>query len=177
MNNKSIEVIELTSEEAAHYAKIPAKAFLADKSTWTPIGDAMLSLINLLDARDAIPEIRVRLFNELAEVGQLSELERCESNGTKGDAIYKHGHFVEYLHYFIKGPNLPKAVVDGFVEIVNEDRGTSGMLLKELQKYVRKCVRDYNIEKTIAATNFWRLSYEVDYDYPDVIRRAAMTAR
>ena len=177
MPDWSKEKIELTPEEAASYAQIPKAAFAADKDSWEPVAEAMEKLMNSLQARRAIPEIRAKVFCDFAEKGSMSNFETFEANGTKGKAIFRHPHFVEYLHYFINGPDLPSPVIQGFLKIVNEDRGTSGMLLKELQKFVRKSVRDYGLNKREAATNFWRLCHEVDYFSIDTIRRAAMTAK
>jgi len=176
MSKKSIEAIVLTPKEATLYAKLQP-AVLATEPEWAPIADAMEKLMKSLESRDAIPAIRRRVFFELVENGSKSTFEVFESNGTKGGDICRHGNFVEYLHYCINGPDLPAAVIDGFLEIVNEDRGTSGMLMKELQKYVRKSVRDYRLNPSDAATNFWRLCHEVDYFHVDTIRRAAMTAK
>jgi hypothetical protein len=177
MPKKSIEVIELTPKEAAFYAKIPREVSATDSRTWTPIASAMEKLMESLESRDAIPKIRRKVFFELAETGSKSTFDIFESNGTKGTDICRHGNFVKHLHYFINGPDLPTAVLDGFLEIINEDRGTSGMLMKELQKYVRKSVRDYGLVPSNAATNFWRLCQEVGYLHADTIRRAAMTAK
>lgn len=176
MSKKSIESVALTPKEAALYAKIQP-AVLAAEPEWIPIADAMEKLMKSLQSRDAIPAIRRKVFFELAEKGSKSTFEIFESNGTKGADICRHGHFVEYLYYFINGPDLPARVIDGFLEIVNEDRGTSGMLMKELQKYVRKSVRDYRLDPSNAATNFWRLCHEVGYFHVDTIPKAAMTAK
>lgn len=177
MPKKSIEVIKLTPKEAALYAKIPREVSATDSRTWTPISNAMEKLVQSLESRDAIPKIRRKVFFELAEIGSKSTFEIFEANGTKGPDICRHGSFVKHLHYFINGPDLPHAVRDGFLDIINEDRGTSGMLMNELQKFVRKSVRDYGLVPSHAATNFWRLCQEVGYLHSDTIRRAAMSAK
>jgi len=36
----------------------------------------------------------------------LSHLQVFEKNGTRGDDVFRHPHFVKYLRYFLYGPDL-----------------------------------------------------------------------
>lgn len=177
MPSKFVESIELTPVEMEFYSRIPQKAFAADEDTWSPVADAMQALMESLESRDAVPEIRRTVFFDLREKNSKSEFEKFESAGKTGVDMVRHGHFVEHLQYFINGPDLPVEVVNGFLDIVNDDLGTSGMLLKNLQKFVRKSVREYNLPAHKAATNFWRLCHEVEYLHADAIRKAALDAK
>lgn len=67
--------------------------------------------------RSVIPEIRIAYFKDpnfnLGGRGKSRE-EIFESNGTSGDEILSHPHFLKYLEYFLCGPNLPSLAIDTF---------------------------------------------------------------
>lgn len=170
--------VELTDEEANLYEQIPDS--LDSNVPWETIADAMESLFRFLIGRDAIPAVRLRVFDDprSAEVRGKSPKQVFESNGTGGDHIYRHPHFIQYLRYFINGPDLPSAAINGFCGILNDDQGTSGMILDELHRYVRSCVREYRLDRNSAGTQFYRLAVELDIDHdPHAIRRAAKSTR
>jgi len=170
--------IKLTKSETRWLERIPFSHDRVDD--WLPIADAMESLFNALLERDAIPAIRLRVFAdpEYAETRGRAPKQVFESNGTCGGDICRHPHFAKYLRYFIQGPDLPDAAINGFCRILNEDRGTSGMVLKQLHQYVRLCVREYGLDRHSAASAFYRLAVELEIDHdPRSIRTAALSAR
>lgn len=153
---------------------------ISSDNKWHTKADAMEKLTKSLLKRNAIPEIRLRLFSDpdLAETRSKSSKQRFESNGLAGDAIFRHPHFVKYLHYFINGPELPAVAIEGFCKILNDDLGTSGMLLDQLCKFVRSCIRDNDLDRTSAATEFYRLAVELDIEHdPRTIRKASLSTR
>lgn len=84
-------------------------------------GAIVSALIRPLIARKAIPEARVRYFNDPEYfVGGRGSSRRqmFERNGTWGEEIFYHPHFLEYLRYFLNGPDLPRQVIDAFREEV-----------------------------------------------------------
>lgn len=170
--------VELTDEEANLNEQIPSSP---DRTVpWGPIADAMESLFKSLIERDAIPAVRLRVFDDPkhAEKRGKSPKQVFESNGTCGDHICRHPHFIEYLRYFINGADLPNAVIKGFCKILNNDQGTSGMILDQLHRYVRSCVREYRLDPHTAGTEFYRLAVELEIDYdPHGIRTVAMSTR
>lgn len=170
--------VELTDEEANLNEQIPS---LPDRGVpWEPIAQAMESLFKSLIERDAIPAVRLRVFDDprLAEKRGKSPKQVFESNGTCGDDIFRHAHFIKYLRYFINGPDLPKAATEGFCKILNDDEGTSGMILDQLHRYVRSCVREYRLDRYSAGSEFYRLAVELGIDHdPHGIRTAAMSTR
>lgn len=170
--------IELTDDEANLNERIPSSP---DHITdWAPIADAMESLCRSLIQRDAIPARRRLVFDnpKYAETRGKSPRQDFESNGTCGDDIYRHPHFLKYLRYFINGPDLPDAAIKGFCGILNDDRGTSGMILDQLKRYVRSCVREYGLDRHSAASEFYKLAVELEIDHdPHAIRRAALSTR
>jgi hypothetical protein len=78
--------------------------------------EVTLSLIE----REAIPKIRRAYFTDPAlNVGlKRSRIEVFEGNGTRGEDIFEHPHFLLYLRYFVFGPDLPKATIEGFCELM-----------------------------------------------------------
>lgn len=109
--------------------------------------------------RRAIPEIRYRYFTDPElNTGRRhgSRKEAFEQNGTKGDAILEHGHFLPDLKYFIFGPNLPQDVITRFAELVEDDAGA------EVFAFVRSAVRQLSREHRLdAAEEFFKLAVEL----------------
>ena len=174
--------ITLTANEQVLWDQIrEADVRGASGSDWAPVADAMQALMESLLERDAIPDIRTRLFtdSDLAEKGSRSRLEVFEGNRTKGRDIFRHPHFLPYLRHFIQGPDLPRHAINGLCRILNEDAGTSGMLMKQYKAHARDCVRRLGLERRHAAREFFRLGIEIGMDQydVDVLRKAAMNTR
>lgn len=131
--------------------------------------------------RSAVPSIRWAYFSEARyNVGsKKSRAEVFESNGTSGDEIFGHAHFLNYLKYFIYGPDLPDSMIFGFQKIVEEDRGTSGMVMDSLRKFVRAEVRRHHLDPRTAGEEVYKLALEcgVSEHLARVVRDAAMRTR
>jgi hypothetical protein len=143
--------------------------------------DAACELAKSLIARRAVPQARLDYFTnpELNVGGGGSRKEVFESNGTEGEAILRHPHFLQFLRYFIYGPDLPPGSMAGLCRIVNEDAGTSGEVMMQLKQFVRSEVRSKRLDRTTAAEEFFKLAIELGCD-PQlcrVIRDAARTTR
>lgn len=117
--------IELTERERDLVSRIDfepsGKSY--NRESWQPIAEAMAELMESLLQRKAIPEARRRFFTDPAyNVGGhgLSRLQVFEKNGTRGEAIFRHGNFLKYLQYFLFGPDLPKALIEAFQVHVRE---------------------------------------------------------
>ncbi len=172
------ETVELLQDESNWYKSIPTVAKNIEE--WQSIADTMELLMKSLLKRNAIPEIRLRVFSNpsFAETWNKSPKQIFESNGTSGDNIYRDPHFIKYLHYFIKGPDLPSDVIIGFCKILNDNMGTSGMILNDIRKYVRSCIRSFFLDRISAASEFYRLCVELNTKFdPHSIRKAAMSTR
>jgi len=170
--------VKLTNYESNLNKQIPE--FPDHRNEWTPIADAMESLFKSLIERNAIPQIRLRIFADpkYAEIRNKSPKEIFESNGTKGDEIYRHPHFIKHLRYFINGPDLPDAAINGFCKILNDDAGTSAEIQDQLHRFVRLCVREYDLDRHSAASSFYKLAVELKILHdPYSIRNAAMSTR
>jgi hypothetical protein len=143
-------------------------------------GDAASRLIESLEHRNVIPDVRLAYFTdpELNIGGHgRSRREVFERNGCRGRAILEHPHFIPYLRYFIEGPQLPTPTVEGFVRIVREDRGTSGEVMSQLQRYARAEARRLG-EHYDVAEELFKLALECGAErFAAAIRSAAMSAR
>ena len=130
--------------------------------------------------RKAIPQHRVDYFFKpgmaLGLYGK-SPQQVFEKNGTSGTATLRHHDFMHHLRYFIFGPDLPKQTITGFCKIIEDDEGTSGMVLDQICRFVRKEVSDKNLGPD-AATEFSKLAYEIERpDLARPVRSAAMQVR
>ncbi len=80
-------------------------------------------LTQSLIERKALPEHRISYFisaeYRLSDT-RSSRMEVFESNGTSGEAIFRHPHFLKYLKYFIYGADLPVAFKQQ-VKIIKEE--------------------------------------------------------
>lgn len=170
--------IDLTDEEAELYKKIFRPL---SPEHWPETEAAMEALTASLLDRDAVPEIRQRLFADstFAETYNRSPREAFEINGIRGNDIFRHVDFLPYLRHFIHGPDLPRPIIDGLITILNEDRGTAGMVLKQYEQFARKSVKAYRLSRSIAATEFYRLGVEVGMSVASAhtLRKAALSAR
>lgn len=170
--------VDLTTDETELYKKIFRPL---SPEHWPETEAAMEALTASLLERDAVPEVRQRLFADatFAEIHSRSPRDTFEINGVRGDEIFRHVDFLPYLRHFIHGPDLPRPVIDGLITILNEDRGTAGMLLKQYEQFARKSVKAYRLSRSIAATEFYRLGVEIGMSVASAktLRKAALSAR
>jgi hypothetical protein len=142
--------------------------------------ERMGQLTESLLERKAIPQVRLDyFFDPKMDVGGYgkSMAEVYERNGTSGRAIFRHGNFLPHLRYFINGPDLPRPTIDGFCKIIEDDAGTSGMVLDQICKFVRKEVRDRRLPHE-AAWEFFKLAHEIGKPtVAESVRKAAMSAK
>jgi hypothetical protein len=89
-----------------------------------------LKLLQSLLKRAAIPSPRWEWFTDAkTNIGGRgkSREEQFEKNGVSGEDIARHPHFLEYLRYFLEGPNLPDSMIQTFATKVEDCRPvTSG---------------------------------------------------
>jgi hypothetical protein len=173
MTVPEINSVPLTPEEAALRQQMEAE--LSGGGTYA--GKAAHQLMTLLRARNAIPDVRIRNFTEPFPGGRgKSHQDVFVRNGCRGEAIFKHPHFVPYLRYFMDGPALPATTIEGFRRILIDDSGTSGMVMDQLCRFVRAEARRLGLERSVAREEFWRLAEEVEYFHAGTIRDAAGSA-
>jgi hypothetical protein len=177
------QMIELTDHEQALYDSIQWEG-----NEWLKwdydIRIQMLENVGILAEsliqRDAIPQVRLDYFvlpeRNIGGHGK-SRKQVFEGNGTRGSDILRHPHFMPYLWYFIHGPKLPQTTIDGFCQIIEEDRGTSGEVLDEICKYVRAEVRSRSLPHD-APDQFMKLAFEIGRPMmAENVRSAAKSVR
>ncbi len=130
-------------------------------------GETVLELMRLLIQRDAIPEIRIRVFTDpeffIGGRGS-SHLDVFKRNGTSGDAIFRHPHFLKYLHYFLFGPDLPRPVCQAFCQTVSDCAPVTSGDVETLCIKAKELTRRHYLDKSYAAESFYRLALECELD-------------
>jgi hypothetical protein len=171
--------IDLTDEEEALLAQIifhPKndnrlhETLKISCAAAAPLADSILS-------RKAVPEIRRRYFTDLAlNIGlKKSRKGVFEANGTKGEAILRHSHFLPYLEYFIYGPQLPDKVIDEFWHLASGFDVERG----DLHKLARNMTRQFELSPREASEEFFKLALECGMMVDDArsVRDAVKTVR
>jgi hypothetical protein len=158
--------IELTEKEKELVSRIDfnPSAGSHNAASWRPIADAMHELMRSLLKRNAIPEPRIKFFTDPTYcIGGHGRSHRriFENNGTRGDAIFRDGNFVEYLRYFLYGPDLPHAVIDRFRQEV-ADCGSlfGGRDALTVGDSVRQIMRSRGLNPSDAAAEFYKLALD-----------------
>jgi hypothetical protein len=170
-NVPEIKPVELTPEEIDLFKQVEAE--FSKSSGYT--GEAASRVMESLRIRKAIPEARIHYFTKPYPGGP----GKSHQDDVKSDSfpnMFKSPHFVKYLRYFIHGPDLPSATIEGFRNILIEDLGTSGEIMDQLCTFVRAEVRKLRLDSTTARDEFWKLAKEVGYFHADTIRNAAGSA-
>lgn len=180
----NMQIIELTAEEKALVGKIdfnPASE-RHDPTYWNAVGEASLQLMKLLAERNAIPEVRTKYFTDpefnIGGRGR-SRAGRFEKNGTRGEAIFRHVHFLKYLHYFLYGPTLPENISEAFSKKVEDIGFVTSSDIVPLGAFARKLTRENHLDVGEAAEEFFKLALECDLELHEarVIRDSARQAR
>lgn len=179
-----IQQVELTADEQELYnsicwnlAVLSNQSYEHRKAVFTAMG----KLARLLLDRRAIPKVRIDYFTDpefnIGGHGK-SRKQIFEKNGKRGQAFLEHPDFMKHLRYFIHGPDLPPDTVREFCRIIDEDHGTSGMVLDQLKAFVRKEVREKRMEPSEAAEEFFKLAHEVGQTFEaETIRSAAKSVK
>jgi len=178
-----MEKVKLTAEEQDLFDNINwdlddlgKQDYEVRMSHFEKLGQLSESLIG----RKVIPQHRWDWFTNPEFRISKSTKSRSKSfveNSGSVKEMFRHPHFMKVLNYFIFGPDLPEKTINGFVEIVESDRGTTGMLMDEICSYVRKEIRDEQLFDHDPATEFFKLALETGYHYPETIHKAAKSVR
>ena len=160
--------IELTDEETAILGAIDLRvshsthdeghaAYLANKR---PI----LALLQSLGERGAIPHQRLSYWNDPDyNTGRprTSHKGVFERNGCTGEDIYTHPHFLQYLRYFLFGPDLPDPVIAKFEEKVGNPDWVTSSDIVPISKYARALTRQFGLDRRHAAEEFFKLCLDM----------------
>lgn len=142
----------------------------------------ILALLSSLNERNVVPAHRLRYWSDPAYYsGRLKESHRgvFERNGTKGDRIYIHPHFIPYLRYFLYGPELPDAVIEAFTEEVGNPEWVTSGDITSMCKCARRLVREFRLDKGRVPEEFFKLCLEIglDLSYAESVRQAVKQVR
>lgn len=177
--------IELTQAEKALVARtdFSPSPMRHDAEAARVNGEAACELMKSLLDRKAIPEARIRFFTdpELNVGGRGSSRRQIfEKNGTSGDAIFRHPHFLKYyLRYFLLGPDLPAAVIEGFQKKVASCKPVTSGDIIPFGKYAKQQTRLHCLDAGTAAEEFYKLALDCGLDAHEarVIRDAVKRLR
>jgi hypothetical protein len=158
--------VELTAEETMLLAKIDFDSSSSARQGhdyWKTVGDAALGLMKSLIARGAIPEVRTRYFSDsdfnIGGRGR-SRVGIVEKNGTQGEAIFRHPHFLKYLHYFLYGPDLPVHVTEAFRQKIGDIGFVTSSDIVPLGTFARQLTRANKLDASDPAEEFFKLALE-----------------
>lgn len=122
----------------------------------------MEALASSILERGVVPEVRIAYFTDpdFNPGGQgKSRQDVFEKNGTSGDEILRHPHFLKHLEYFVCGPDLPAAAINKF-KSESASRNLSDSDVNDLTPYARACVRQNHLTPHHAAEEFFKLAVE-----------------
>lgn len=154
--------IELTEEESALLSGIELDQSGLDHEQYKLQGPLVLSLLNSLAERNAIPEVRLRYWSDPEyQIGRLKASHKglFERNGRQGDEIYTHPHFLKYLRYFLFGAQLPASAIAEFEEAVGNPEWVSSGDITDITKGTRRIVREHGLQAE--DEEFYRLALDV----------------
>jgi hypothetical protein len=145
-------------------------------------GEAVCALMKSLIARKGIPELRVKWFTDPAYFpggrGK-SRQQVFERNGRRGEDIFRHPHFLEYLWTFLYGANLPAPVIAQFRQDVKDCGQVTSGDIAPLGKKARAIARAHGLPAHDACEEFYKLALEcgIWHSYAEHIRDAVKQMR
>jgi hypothetical protein len=141
----------------------PASPEKHDPEHWNAVGEAALGLMKSLIARKAIPDVRSKYFTDQDfNVGGRgrSRAEIFEKNGTDGEAIFRHPHFLKYLRYFLYGPDLPPPVIEAFRQKIADMGLVTSSDIVPLGAFSRQLTRAHRLRGVDSAEEFFKLALD-----------------
>ena len=164
MPDRTIGVIELQREEAEIWAMIKLdhqdREYNHERNS-----ELVVRLMKLLLARGAIPEPRLKYFDDPSYRTKSglrgSHRDMLERNSRdSGDKIYRLPAFLQYLRYFVCGANLPLAVVKELSKRAYEFGHVSGSDAAELGQLAKQLIRQNGLAPQDVAEEFYRLALD-----------------
>lgn len=156
--------IILNSDEQTLLARIELDPLLLNNSDQArQNGEAVLKLLKSLVEREAIPQIRVQYFtDEQFNRGGRGQSKQAvfERNGTSGESIYRHPHFLYYLSYFLCGPSLPSSVKEDFKQQVQRCGPITSGDIVTLSNWVNQATKSNKMGHADAREEFFKLAIE-----------------
>ncbi|BAL73736.1 hypothetical protein [Bradyrhizobium cosmicum] len=155
--------IQLTGAEAALLAQIELDMGKLKFESAQSNAPAVVALMKSLEERKAIPEIRLRYWLDPdLNHGRIKSSHKglFERNGTKGQEIFEHPHFLPYLRYFLFGADLPPSVISTMKERVGNPAWISSSDILPIAKFARMLARQSGLDQN-AAEEFFKLALDL----------------
>jgi len=135
---------------------------IIEKRSGQQNGDLVCSLIKQLVEGNAIPRIRIEYFVDPEyNIGgrNKSRKNNFEKNGTSGDEIFKHPHFLKHFEYFVFGPDLPDSILSSFKSKVESCGSITSGDVSILKTFVNMIARESHLGRD-SVGEFYKLSIE-----------------
>lgn len=155
MNNYHIQLTEKESVLLDNIGLSPHDSNSSSNKRWRKENkDIVLQLFESLCHRNAIPEVRLKYWNdpEYQTDGRYKRSNKgmFERNNCFGQDIYIHPHFLKYLRYFLFGAYLPNSVITKFEACVEDVVGSPDYITsgdyEPISKCARSLIREYSLQ-------------------------------
>ncbi len=160
--------IPLTDSETATLAAIDLRRFHDNhdegRAAYLNNQEPILALLRSLADRDAIPEVRLKYWNDPDYYqGRLKTSRRgvFERNGCHGTDIFIHPSFIYHLRYFLFGAELPDTVITAFEAKVGNPEWVSSSDIVPIGKCARDLTRQYRLPVSDAPDEFFKLCLDM----------------
>lgn len=155
--------IELTPEEKALFDKIEFDWDALEHAAFLRNGDYVVALMKSLLARKGIPEVRFKYFTDPHyRTGRMkgSHRDLFHRNGNSDDEMMRHAHFLEYLKYFLCGPDLPAHAIRRFRDEITAVGRVSGDDVLDIAKFARDETRRLALAPHDACEEYFKLALD-----------------
>lgn len=168
--------IELTEDEQRLVSQLVLDAGqLRDREHVAHNGRLALTLTRSLLDRDAIPAARLRYFTDPdCNVGghRRSKKDILAGNQRRGGHFAEHPHYLQYLRYFVCGPDLPEMLCNDFHTRVEECGQVTSGDVEPLSHHARTLARSYGLVGRDVRDEFFKLALDcgLEVDCARVVR-------
>lgn len=124
----------------------------------------IVALLRSLSDRQAIPQERRNYWNiPDYNPGRVLASRKgvFERNGTLGEDIYSHPHFIPYLRFFLFGAELPDEMISAFEAGVGDPAWASSSDIVPIGKLPRDLTRRHGLDKSSAADELFKLCLDM----------------
>lgn len=158
-------MIELTEEELILYKLVAESEGFGIGTSGKKRNDAHKAAYLLSESlfqRNALPELRVDFLNNPdINIGtKYSVIEEFQKNGTVGKDVFKHPDFIPYLLYLIRGPKLPKSMLEAFEAFLKTEPVFESEDVRTAVTLLRNEIRINKLDPKIASEEILKLAYE-----------------
>ncbi len=164
-NNETLVLgaIALTEDETTLLQDVMMDANMHGPAIWQRQREVVGALMASLSERQAIPEHRVQYFSDgrFNPGGRGSSIrDEFAGNGTSGEAIYGHPHFVKYLRYFLFGTNLSDTIKSRFADAVEACGGITSGDIRPLSSLAKELAKRSGLPPKEASDEFYKLALD-----------------